>query len=195
MSKIPWDDIKVAAEQLGVEPCALQAVCEVEAAGNGFLPDGRPKILFEGHIFWRELKKAGLDPNQYAAANPDILYPKWTKAYYKGGVREYDRLERAEKINREAALKSASWGAFQIMGFNCGLCGCGSVGEFVEAMSDGYAGQLEMLAEFLTANRLVRHLQNHDWAAFARGYNGPGYAQNRYDVKLRQAYEKCVVPK
>jgi len=108
MSKIPWNDIKAAAERIGVEPCALQAVCEVEAAGNGFLPDGRPKILFEGHIFWKELKKAGLDPNQYAAANPDILYPKWTKAYYKGGVREYDRLEWAKKINREAALKSAS---------------------------------------------------------------------------------------
>jgi hypothetical protein len=31
---------------------------------------------------------------------------------------------------------------------------------------------------------------NKDWAKFARGYNGPGYAQNAYDVKLAQAYEK-----
>ncbi|TWH25864.1 MULTISPECIES: N-acetylmuramidase domain-containing protein [unclassified Aminobacter] len=28
----------------------------------------------------------------------------------------------------------------------------------------------------------------HDWAAFARGYNGPAYRRNRYDTKLAAAY-------
>lgn len=192
MAKIPWSDIEKTAGRLGVEPCALSAVCQVEAAGDGFLPDGRPKILFEGHVFWKELKKAGLDPAQYAAAQPDIIYPKWTKAHYQGGVREYGRLDRAKRVHQDAALKSASWGAFQIMGFNYGLCGCGHVREFVEAVGGGYEGQLEMLGEFLKANNLVRHLKAKNWAAFAKGYNGAGYAQNQYDLKMRQAYEKCA---
>ena len=31
-------------------------------------------------------------------------------------------------------------------------------------------------------------LQKKDWKAFARHYNGPAYAQNRYDEKLDKAY-------
>ena len=33
-------------------------------------------------------------------------------------------------------------------------------------------------------------LKAKDWANFARGYNGPAYAKNRYDVKLAAAYAK-----
>jgi hypothetical protein len=33
-------------------------------------------------------------------------------------------------------------------------------------------------------------MQELNWAAFAKGYNGPGYAKNAYDVKLAQAYAK-----
>ena len=31
-------------------------------------------------------------------------------------------------------------------------------------------------------------LQKKDWKAFARLYNGPAYAQNRYDEKLSTAF-------
>ena len=31
--------------------------------------------------------------------------------------------------------------------------------------------------------------KEHDWAGFARKYNGPGYAENAYDQKLKNAYE------
>ena len=34
----------------------------------------------------------------------------------------------------------------------------------------------------------VNVLQKKDWRAFARLYNGPAYAQNRYDEKLSEAY-------
>ena len=35
-------------------------------------------------------------------------------------------------------------------------------------------------------------LQAHDWTAFARGYNGVGYAKHRYDVHLEGEYEKAA---
>ena len=146
---IPWEDIAKTAEKLGLEPCALQAVCQVEANGDGFLADGRPKILFEGHVFWKELRKRRYNPAgllsraDVRAAHgdiSDILYPKWNKKHYKGGAAEYKRLDRARAINSPAALCSASWGAFQIMGFNYDLCGYESVEAMVEDMSAGYAG-------------------------------------------------------
>lgn len=52
------------------------------------------------------------------AGNENILYPKWEKGHYKGGFRQYERLEQARRINHEAADASASWGMFQVMGLN-----------------------------------------------------------------------------
>lgn len=51
LQTLSWQEIVAAAAQINIEPCALQAVCNVESSGSGFLSSGRPKILFEGHIF------------------------------------------------------------------------------------------------------------------------------------------------
>lgn len=190
-TEITWDDIVEAAQKLDVEPCALKAVCVVETSGSGFLPSGRPKILFEGHVFWKELKKRGVTPESHASSHSDILYSKWTKSHYKGGEGEFERLDRACKIHEEAALASASWGAFQIMGFNHAACGYSSVGAFVDAQKAGSGAQLDAFCAFIKSDNLVRHLKNKAWASFARGYNGVSYAENQYDKKLIAAYEKC----
>lgn len=102
-------DFANAAGLLGVETAAIRAVLEVETGNKGgFLAPGKPTLLFEGHVFWSQLSKCGLAPADYQKGNEDILYPKWTKAYYKGGMGEYERLERARVIHREAADSSAS---------------------------------------------------------------------------------------
>lgn len=191
-TKISWQDINEAAASLGIEPCAMQAVCEVESAGSGFLASGRPKILFEGHIFWRELQKQGIDPEKVGANYPGILYPKWTKSHYKGGEKEYDRLNEAMTIHEEAALSSASWGAFQIMGYNFAACGYVNVHDFVKAQKKDAAAQLAAFCAFISHRKLVVHLKNKDWTAFAKGYNGPAYAQNQYDTKLAEIYRRCL---
>lgn len=191
ISPISFDDIKAVAETLNVLPCAVRAVVEVESGGSGFLPDGRVKILFEAHVFWRELKARGIDPAGLAEEHPSILSPTWDRTKYRGGAGEWDRMAEAIGLNEEAALCSASWGLFQIMGNNHMVCGFATVREFVAAMNSGPAAQLAAFAEFLRARRLVRYLADLDWAGFARGYNGPGYAANRYDVKLRAAFERC----
>jgi hypothetical protein len=182
------DDIREHAQTLNVEVAALKAVIEVESAGKGFLPDGRPKILFEGHIFWDQLKKAGLDPTRYATDHPQIVYPRWTKQFYKGGAAEYERLNAAKLIHEEAALKSASWGMFQIMGFNHALCGFDSVKAFVDKLSENERAQMEAFTKFCEKRNLIGYLHDHNWAAFAKAYNGPAYAQNQYDYKLEMKY-------
>lgn len=185
-------DIDSAAASLGLEPCAVRAVIEVESSGGGFLPDGRVKILFEGHVFWKELKKRGIDPEPLAAKYPGIVYPKWDRSKYQSGANEHIRLQQAALINKEAALCSASYGLFQIMGFNHKLCGFADVNSFYEAQKQSGKQQLDAFCEFMRSEGLILFLTGRDWAGFARRYNGPGYAQNQYDIKLRRAYERCL---
>ncbi|HMI78668.1 MAG TPA: N-acetylmuramidase family protein [Ferruginibacter sp.] len=178
-----------AAILLGCEIAAVKAVNEVEARGNGFRPDGKAKILFEGHIFWKQLLSIGMKPTELRLGNEDVLYPVWNKIAVRPfyNMDQYIRLEKAKRINPDAANKSASWGAFQIMGFNYRTCGYNSVGEFVVAQADEQ-NQLLCFCKYLKTSHLDVNLRNLDWAGFARGYNGPDYTQNQYDVKLRNAY-------
>jgi len=43
---------------------------------------------------------------------------------------------------------------------------------------------------FLKANGLAALQLKRDWAGFARGYNGPNYWQNHYDVKLAEQFQR-----
>lgn len=46
------------------------------------------------------------------------------------------------------------------------------------------------MGNFLIHTGLSVSLGAHDWASFARGYNGPNYAINRYDIRLNSEYQK-----
>jgi hypothetical protein len=173
------------AKRLGVDEPTLKAVAEVESAGHGFLPSGNPKVLFEGHVFHR------LTQGRYGADHPDLSYAKWTRAHYaRTGAGEWARLLRACGLDRDAANQSASWGAFQIMGFNYGLCGFAGIEAFVAAHRAGIEEQLEAFAQFIARDAFLKHLRAHDWAPFAAHYNGPAYAKNKYDTKLAAAYAR-----
>jgi len=184
------------AKQHNIELAVIKAVNEIESNGKGFLIDGRPVILFEGHVFWRELVKRNIDPNQFVNDfTKNVLYKKWTKKHYLGGSKEYSRLEKAAGMSdlqevHDAAYASASWGAFQIMGFHYKTLGYNSVDSFASKMYEDEGKHLEAFGKFLVANDLIKHLKSKNWAAFAKGYNGSGYKRNRYDEKLKRAYLK-----
>ena len=181
--------VEMAADILGVEIEAIQAVAKVESTGSGFLESGKPKILFEGHVFWRQLKKRGISPYSHESlVKSDILYPSWTREHYKGGQGEYERLERARKIHEVAALESASWGAYQVMGYHWKALGYESVDSFVKAMYKNSGEHLRAFVRYIQVNDLARALRNKDWVSFARGYNGPGFAHNDYDGKMEREY-------
>ncbi|MCD8045032.1 MAG: N-acetylmuramidase family protein [Tannerellaceae bacterium] len=182
-------DFEEAAGYLLVEKAVIKAVQQVESGGRGgFLAPGRPVILFEGHIFWRELKKLGYNPLEHTEGNEDILYPTWTKQYYRGGEGEYDRLEKATRISRVAAIRAASWGMFQILGNNYAACSCTDEDDFRNRMSRSEGDQLNLFIRFIKNNRLEGYLRSHDWENFAARYNGPAYKENHYHIKLSEAY-------
>jgi len=174
---------------LGVEPATIKAVAEVESSGEGFLPTGHPKILFEPHVFWAELKKRGKDPKTITGAS-DILYEKWTTGKYGKTSAQPERLKRAIAINKEAALSSASWGRFQIMGYNWAASGFATLDAFIAAMHIDEDQHLYAFINFVKSKNLVDELQRKDWAGFAKIYNGAGYKANKYDEKLAAAYNK-----
>lgn len=194
-------DIVTTAGQLGIEVAVLKAVNEVESNGRGFNIDGSVKILFEGHIFWTQLKNRNIDPNKYVAGNESVLYPKWTKKFYLGGKGEYTRLNKAIGIfgsaasavqvsGTEAAYAATSWGLFQIMGFHYKSLGFQEVIEFVGEMKESEGKQLGIFARYVEVNNLLKYLKNKQWASFALRYNGEGYKANKYDEKLAKAYQK-----
>lgn len=171
-----------AAGKLGVFAAEIWTVLAVETSGCGYLSDRRPQILFERHIFHR-LTQGRFD------ANGEISNPS-AGGYGPSGPHQYDRLGQAIACDRAAALQSASWGIGQIMGENFAEAGFAGVEAMVAAMSSSEDQQLGAMANFLIANKLHLSLRSHDWATFARGYNGPNYAINRYDVRLNAEYQK-----
>jgi hypothetical protein len=195
------NDFKVAAGLIGCDIAAIKAVYEVEAAGRGYLEDGRVKILFEGHRLWKILnKKHGISEGQLAqvaAQYPNVLYKKWDKRQYKGGVKEWDRMAQAYLVcdalgvSRAIAFEAASYGSFQIMGENYAACGYTDAQAMLAAYNNGgEAEQLNSFVRFVKANKLDDELRANNWDKFAEGYNGTAYRENDYHNKLRAAYKK-----
>jgi hypothetical protein len=179
-------DFIEAANLLNCEVACIRAVAEVESGkSGGFCPDDFPVTLFEGHIFYK------LVGPTYAKSYPTICYEKWTRQFYgKTWQEERGRLESAIALNRNAALMSASWGRFQIMGFNHGVCGCVTVQQFVTKMCKSEADQLDLFCKYIIGNCLDDELRDRLWESFAFRYNGPGWRKNDYAGKLSRAYKR-----
>ena len=94
------------------------------------------------------------------------------------------------KLDREAALQSASWGIGQVMGFNYKAAGFASVDAMVTDMVRDENAQLLAIANFIKGNNLASALQLQNWVSFARGYNGKDFKKNEYDTRLAAAHAK-----
>lgn len=160
----------------------LWALMSVETSGCGYLPDRRPKILFERHIFSR------LTGGQFDAEDPDVSQPT-QGGYGPSGAYQYNRLAAAMQLDQEAGLKSASWGLGQVMGENFKLAGFASVDDMVAGMVAREDNQVGAITAFLQSTGMAESLRGHQWATFARRYNGPSYAANNYDGTLEHFYE------
>ncbi|MGH7045170.1 MAG: N-acetylmuramidase domain-containing protein [Stellaceae bacterium] len=161
----------------------IWSVLSVETSGCGFMPDRRPKLLFERHLFHH------FTEGRFDNIDPDISQPT-AGGYGLGGAHQYDRLAAAMRLASDAALQSASWGMGQIMGENFKPAGFDKVEDMVAAMVGSEDGQLLAVAKFMLAHDMTEPLANHDWAGFARRYNGPNYAEKNYDEKLHHFHQR-----
>ena len=178
------DDIAEAARLLSVPENVVRAVVKVEANGKAYNADGTPVIAWEPHIFYRHLR--GKKRNQAVAEK--LAHPRWgVLPYVSSQTARYATLRRAMQIDRAAALQACSWGAPQIMGFNHAACGFQTVEGFVAAMQVSAGAQIGAMARFIAHHKEMHAaLKAQNWHGFARRYNGPGYAKNRYADKLER---------
>ncbi|MCR0983540.1 N-acetylmuramidase domain-containing protein [Roseomonas pecuniae] len=184
--------LQAAVTAMGLDPASdlprLWAVLTVESRGFGFQPDRRPKLLFERHVFSRETDR------RFDKRAPDLSNSE--AGGYIGGAAEYERLDRAVALLAdagqapEAALRSASWGLGQVMGFNHETAGFPSAAAMVAAILDEEDEHLMAMAGFVRAHKLGPKLKAGDWEAVAKTYNGKNFAEHGYHIKLRQAFEK-----
>jgi N-acetylmuramidase len=166
----------------------LKKVAKVEAAGSGWFNSGLVKILYERHIFYRRTSgKFGITElsNSKAGgytidANNDDIIDSWEK------------LAKAACLDPLAAFESVSIGKFQVMGFHANKLGYSNALEMMWAASQSEAAQYEMCARYINKFDLrdeFLKISNDpaDCVAFAKGYNGAGYAKFSYHVKLARA--------
>jgi hypothetical protein len=177
-------DFEAVAGRLGCEWEAVAAVAEVESGPlGGFAPDGRPVILFERHLFSRKTN------SQYDGSHSNVSN-RTPGGYPRNQADRWAQLTQAYGLNPEAALQSASYGRFQVLGQNYTNLSLPNAAAYVSKLARSERDQLDAFEGFVRANGLSDELQRKNWAGFASGYNGPGYAANRYDQKMAEAYAR-----
>lgn len=177
-------DLPRVGALIGVGEDEIHAVLDVEAAGSGFDAQGRVRALYEPH------KAYALSSGAVRAqlVSQGLAYPKWGEQPYPKD--SYPRILKALAIDEAVALNSTSFGLGQIMGFNHSAAGYLSARDMVEAFAEDEEAHLEAMIRFIITNGLDDEIRRHDWAGFARGYNGSGYAKNAYDKKLAAAFAR-----
>lgn len=185
----PVTDQEIAAlsARLGCTAKQLRAVAQVESGGSAFDRAGRPKILFERHLFHR-FTGGSHTPAIFSSSEPGGY-----------GADSWEKLTLAACRDVDAAFSSVSWGKFQVLGAHaCGQyprflnLGYPSAIDMAYSTVTGEGAHYEMLARYIEKAGLGRALAKlstnaADNVAFAKGYNGPKYYQFDYHNKLAGA--------
>lgn len=167
----------------------IKGVRKVEAPRGAYDDQGRPSILYERHVFHRNCDP----PGKYDNAAPLISGGPYGAGGYGPFSVQYQRLAMACALDPEAAFRACSWGAFQVLGENAVEIGYPSAFDMALKMVESEAQQLECFAHFVEhkdAVSLFRNCQPHNPAScepFVALYNGKGYREFNYHVKLAEA--------
>ncbi|WP_051590804.1 N-acetylmuramidase family protein, partial [Flavobacterium daejeonense] len=186
--KISKNYLLNVADENNVLAGNILAVYNVETGGQAFTSDGTPKVLFERHHFSK------LTNHIYDNSNPNISGPK--RVRYGSYSDNLIYLKEAFALNPVAAIKSASFGAFQILGSNYQLAGYSNMDDFYNDMISTNADtHLEAFIQYVINRGILDDLQNENWDGFAKGYNGqyynsPGSASKDYDKKMKSESDK-----
>lgn len=175
---------KLIADRLGATVRQLEAVMRVEAAGAGWDNAGRLKCLWERHYLWRRIRFAvpllsNPKPGGYTVdADGDGINDSWEKL-----------ADASMRWGPEIAFECASFGKPQIMGAWWDELGYPSSVDFVWQLLQSEFAHYDAFARYVEHNGLTGALRAIDGnpenaRAFAKGYNGSGYAKHGYHVKI-----------
>lgn len=179
--KLTDQDFIDAAQMIGCDIPTIKSVAAVESAGSGFDDQGRIILRFEGHQFRK------FTAHRFDQSHPELSYPYSVMRSKKHG---YDAFSAAFALDPHAAMMATSWGLFQPMGEYHEECGFNTVDEFVDYLKVSEGNQLKAFVKMVQHRHIDDELVRHDWAGFAKNYNGAGYRQNSYDAKLAQHWRR-----
>ena len=186
-SAIPLSDpeIQVAADRLRCPRAVIDAVCDVESSGGGFLPDRRPKILFEAHVFGR------------------LTGQRCGPALIRGSARRHGSArftalpahtstsgcKKPFNSTGSPPCKARPGAGFRSSGSITGWSAMTISKRSSRPYAESEANHLEVFLRFCEARGLADALRTRDWETFARIYNGPGEVTH-YAAALRAAFAR-----
>lgn len=199
--EITKQDIELAAQELKCDASLIYAIARQESGHSSFIKIGDcivPAILYERHWFRKLTKPTKSTPSPYEEKYRDICGPAYHKTtrqkagektvlidvmtgdiaqpddiYGPPALPQYKRLVKAYRLNKSAALKSCSWGKFQIMGFNYKIAGYSDVFAFVNGMCSGEPAHIKAFLKLAKNSAvLLEGLRTKNYEKIAEGHNG-----------------------
>lgn len=168
------------AEKYDIEYALIKAIANVETKSTGFYK-GKPSILFERHVFYRNLEKNGINPDVILAEHGrGLVYPK-PYANRRNSPKDdrygsYDnqwvRFNKAKAINEDAAIAAISMGKFQVLGENWKMLGYDSPKDFF-ASNHTEDGQIDAFLRYISKRKgMIEALNAKDFKKIKILYNG-----------------------
>jgi hypothetical protein len=174
------DHYRQMAEALGIRAQQVRAIAIIESAEKPFTKAGHPVVRFEAHHWRRHRIASTLGQSFDRAVNSADLDERWV---------QFLAMHRVDPL---AAVKSHSFGWLQIMGFNHRLAGYETTEAFLDAMQT-LDGQNKAFVNFVTHSPLLHTaFRQHNVREVARHYNGPRFADNRYDQKFAALSQRSL---
>jgi hypothetical protein len=196
------EHFRYLAASFGCEAAAVKALNKQETVGDGewtpdggYDPNGLVRILFERHHFYGFTlppadKKTGKKARHPYIAFPDICFPK-PGAYGPAGIHQYEKFVKAATLDRDAAIKSCSWGAFQILGEYFEYCDCTTPVDMANKCMESIDSQVKMFEAFMKKAKpaAIQGLAHKKWENVASSYNGRNWkVQNPNYAKSLEKY-------
>lgn len=177
---VSQDEMQAMADRLGCSVKQLKAVAIVESAGGGFDANGRPKMLYERHLFHR-FTDGRYSPSPFSQpAGGGYSESSWGK------------LGMACAKDPDAAFAACSWGKFQVLGSHWSKLSYASPFALAHSCVGSEAAHYELLCRYVTTFGLKEELRAlsadpETCRGFAAGYNGPKYRVFDYHNKMARA--------
>jgi|TARA_R110000868_G_scaffold70799_6_gene207895 hypothetical protein len=178
-------DYTATAGSVGISKEIMAAFVAVESNGNNLA------VRFEPHLFNGSQVETRGDANRAMPYTPNgsgfsSVASETNKAAF----------EAAFRLNKKRAIEATSFGSVQVLGSHLLSLYKGDPDEakdafFNQKSSDSAISKKLVISWFKENNRAVIAANDGDFAELARLYNGTSYAENAYDVNIKNASDKA----
>ncbi len=189
--------LEVLSKEIGIDIATAIAVLSVESGGKGFGKKGKVLIRFENHLFhsfWGKYHESTFNKHFRFSSSQrwkNHYFRKDTKspweAFHGNQEKEWEVLNFARKLDNEKALRSASYGAPQVIGSNHKVLGYSSAQALLDNFEKDIRFHIIGLFDFFNP-QMIKHLQRKEFTSFARYYNGKGQ-EVRYGGFIKRHYQ------